>query len=84
MAGELAEHAICIATNPRDSFLFLATAAYSCHLLSGILALFYLVFRTLSNINTRRNRIAVDITAIYWHFMDGRWIHLLLLRALNL
>jgi heme/copper-type cytochrome/quinol oxidase subunit 3 len=26
-----------------------------------------------------RRRAAVDATAIYWHFLDGLWIYLLLL-----
>ena len=81
---ELAAHGIYIATNPSSSFLYLLTAAHGLHLLGGILALLYLVFRARSIISNPRKRIAVDITAIYWHFMDGLWIYLLVLLALKL
>jgi cytochrome c oxidase subunit 3 len=81
---ELAVQGIYITTNPSSSFLYLLTAAHGLHLLGGILALLYLAFRTRKIIINPRRRIAVDITAIYWHFMDGLWIYLLVLLAVKL
>ena len=81
---ELAAKGIYITTNPSSGFLYLLTAAHGLHLLGGILALFYLAFRTQKIISNPRKRIAVDITATYWHFMDGLWIYLLVLLAVKL
>jgi cytochrome c oxidase subunit III len=81
---QLASQGIYITTNPSSSFLYLLTAAHGLHLLGGILALLYLVFRTHKIILNPRKRIAVDIVAIYWHFMDGLWIYLLVLLAVKL
>jgi cytochrome c oxidase subunit III len=81
---ELAARGIYITTNPSSSFLYLLTAAHGVHLLGGILALFYLAFHTRKIIMYHRKRIAVDITAIYWHFMDGLWIYLLILLIVKL
>ena len=81
---ELAAQGIYITTNPSSSFLYLLTAAHGLHLLGGILALLYLVFRTQRIIFNPAKRIAVDITAIYWHFMDILWIYLLILLAFKL
>jgi cytochrome c oxidase subunit III len=81
---ELAAQGIYITTNPSSSFLYLLTAVHGLHLLGGILALLYLVFRARKIILNPRKRIAVDITAIYWHFMDGLWIYLLVLLAVKL
>ena len=81
---QLSAHGIYIATNPSSSFLYLLTAAHGLHLLGGILALLYLVFRARSIISTPSKRIVVEITAIYWHFMDGLWIYLLVLLAVKL
>jgi cytochrome c oxidase subunit III len=81
---ELAAQGIYITTNPSSSFLYLLTAAHGLHLLGGILALLYLVFRRRKIVVNPRKRIAVDITAIYWHFMDGLWIYLLILLAVKL
>lgn len=81
---ELASQGIYITTNPSSSFLYLLTAAHGLHLLGGILALLYLVFRRRKIFNNPQKRIAVDITAIYWHFMDGLWIYLLVLLVFKL
>jgi len=81
---ELAAQGIFITTNPSSGFLYLLTAAHGLHLLGGILALLYLVFRTQKIIFNPSKRIAVDITATYWHFMDGLWIYLLVLLAVKL
>ena len=81
---ELASQGIFVTTNPSSGFLYVLTAAHGLHLLGGILALLYLVFRTRKIILNPRKRIAVDITATYWHFMDGLWIYLLVLLAVKL
>jgi len=81
---ELAAQGIYITTNPSSGFLYVLTAAHGLHLLGGILALLYLVFRTHKIILNPRKRIAVDITATYWHFMDGLWIYLLILLVVKL
>src|SRR5574337_307964 len=80
---ELAAQGIYITTNPSSSFLYLLTAAHGLHVLGGIFALLYLVFRRRKIAINPQKRIAVDITAIYWHFMDGLWIYLLVLLAVK-
>lgn len=81
---ELAARGIYVTTNPSSSFFYVLTAAHGVHLLGGILALFYLVWRSRKIIRTPRKRIAVDVTAIYWHFMDGLWIYILVLLIVKL
>lgn len=73
---QLAAQGVYLASNPSSSFFYLLTAAHGIHLLGGICALIYVVFRA------RRPflpRPAVDVTAIYWHCMDGLWIYLFFL-----
>ncbi len=81
---ELAAHGIYVTTNPSSGFLYVLTAAHGIHLLGGILALLYLVFRARKIIMNPRKRIAVDVTATYWHFMDGLWIYLFILLVVKL
>ena len=81
---ELAAQGIYVATNPSSSFLYVLTAAHGLHLLGGIFALLYLVFRRHKIVINPQKRIAVDITATYWHFMDVLWIYLLVLLAVKL
>ena len=79
---QLAAAGMMLATNPSSSFFYLLTAAHGAHLAGGILALFYVIFR-----QWKRSRIsqatAAELTAVYWHFMDGLWVFLLVLLTLG-
>jgi cytochrome c oxidase subunit 3 len=81
---QLAAHGVFLATNPSSSFFYLLTGAHALHLLGGIAALFYLVYRAPQLASGLKKPVAVDVTAIYWHFMDGLWIYLLLLLTVRL
>ena len=72
---ELAARGVYLATHTSASFLYLLTAAHGVHLAGGIIALSYLVIRARAIALGGQRRTAVDVTAIYWHFMDGLWIH---------
>ena len=76
---ELAARGFYLATNAGASFLYLLTAAHGVHLLGGIMALVYLAIRAQPIALGWQRRTAVDVTAIYWHFMDGLWIYILIL-----
>ena len=79
---QLAAAGMLLSTNPSSSFFYLLTAAHGAHLAGGIFALFYVTFR-----QWKRSRIsqatAAELTSIYWHFMDGLWIFLLVLLTLG-
>jgi cytochrome c oxidase subunit 3 len=81
---QLAARGVFLATNPSSSFFYLLTGAHALHLLGGITALFYLVYRAPQLASGVKKPVAVDVTAIYWHFMDGLWIYLLLLLTVRL
>ena len=61
---ELAAAGMYLPTNPSASFFYVLTAAHSAHVLGGLFALQF------------ANRQAA---AVYWHFMTGLWIYVLLL-----
>ena len=58
---------IYLPTNPSSSFFYILSAAHFAHLVGGLVALQF------------ANRQAA---ALYWHFMTGLWIYVLLLFAL--
>lgn len=81
---ELAARGVYLATNPSSSFFYLLTAAHGVHLLGGIVALAYAAFVARKILAQPRKRITVDLTALYWHFMDGLWVYLLILLTVRL
>jgi cytochrome c oxidase subunit III len=70
---------IFLSTNPHSSFFYLMTGLHGLHLLGGIIALSWIVFGAWRNRFSKEQTMAVDATAIYWHFMDILWIYLFLL-----
>jgi len=80
---QLAASGVYLATNPSSSFFYLLTAAHGLHLLGGVIALLYLLLRARRILahsgSGAPGRTAVEVTAIYWHFMDGLWVYILIL-----
>ncbi len=76
---QLAAQGIYINSNPHSSFFYLLTCLHGVHLLGGVIALFYITVAALRFRISVKKRIAVNITALYWHFMDGLWVYLLVL-----
>jgi cytochrome c oxidase subunit 3 len=91
---QLRASGIYMNSNPHSSFFYVLTGAHGLHLFGGVIALYYITLRawreskleghevTLAYANGRIVRLtslAVDLTAVYWHFMDGLWIYLFVL-----
>ena len=76
---QLAERGIFLATNPSSSFFYLLTGTHAIHLFGGLVALLYIVWEAWRYRLGPAKRTLVEVTAIYWHFMDGLWIYILLL-----
>ena len=73
--GEMHDRGFFLSTNPSSSFAFLLTIAHAIHLGGGIIALLWAASSSLLKRPLEARRIAVDITAWYWHFMALLWIY---------
>ena len=76
---QLRERGVYIATNPSSSFFYVLTAAHALHLIGGVVALLYVSVQALRLQLGPGKRTAIDVTAVYWHFLDGLWVYLLVL-----
>jgi cytochrome c oxidase subunit 3 len=79
---QLVAQGVYVASNPASSFFYIFTAAHGLHLLGGVCALAYVLFRAFEKTNLSR-ALAAEITSYYWHFMDGLWVFLLALLYLG-
>ena len=73
---QLVSQGVYINSHPHSSFFYLLTSLHGVHLLGGVIALGYVTVAALRMRISFKRRAAVDVTAIYWHFMDGLWIYL--------
>ena len=76
---QLVAAGVYLATNPSGSFFYVLTAAHALHLLGGVLALLYAAARG----RTDASAPAVKVAAVYWHFMGGLWLYVLVLLHLG-
>jgi cytochrome c oxidase subunit 3 len=75
---ELVARGYYVGSNPSSSFFYVFTAAHAVHLVGGIGALFYVLFRNFDKTRVSLS-VASEITSYFWHFMDGLWLFLLAL-----
>jgi cytochrome c oxidase subunit III len=79
---ELAAAGVYLATNPSSSFFYLLTAAHGLHVAGGLAALLYVLSRDWARLRASGG-VAAEVAGIYWHFMDGLWVFLLLVLTLG-
>lgn len=79
---DLRAEGVFLASNPSSSFFYVLTALHGVHLLGGIFALLYVAFHTWQRTRVSQET-AAHVASIYWHFMDGLWVFLLVLLTLG-
>jgi cytochrome c oxidase subunit III len=81
---ELAAQGVYVSSNAGSAFFYVITATHGLHLLGGIIALVALAFSVPRILFSARGRVAVEATAVYWHFMDALWIYIFILLLASL
>jgi cytochrome c oxidase subunit 3 len=76
---QFAKQGIYLTTNPHASYFYLLTGLHAAHLLGGLGALLYVTVRGFKFNFGARQDVAVQATAVYWHFMDALWVFLFVL-----
>src|ERR1017187_7056157 len=66
---------IYMATSPTSSFFYILTASHAFHLVGGVAALIYVAVESLRVSQGPARRTVIDISAIFWHFLDGLWVY---------
>ena len=75
----LVNQGVYVYSHPHSSFFYILTSLHAIHLCGGIIALLIVTVAALRLRITRSKRNAVDVTVMYWHFMDVLWIYLFVL-----
>ena len=69
--------------NASQSFIYVFTGAHLLHIFAGIVMLIYSYLGKIRNIPQVRNLFRLEVTAIFWHFIDILWIYLYVFLLLN-
>lgn len=76
---ELVEQGIYLTgegSNVSGSFLFVITFAHLVHLIGGLIALLVTTIKSRLGRYTKENHLGLELTSIYWHFLDFLWLYL--------
>lgn len=65
------------ASNHAGSYLYILTGLHVLHLFGGLISLIVLYINSLMGKYSKNNYIGVQVSAIYWHFLDFLWLSLL-------
>jgi cytochrome c oxidase subunit III len=76
---QLRQAGMFIATTPASSFFYVFTAAHAAHVLGGVAALIYVDIQAWRLRLGPAKRTWIDVSAIFWHFLDGLWLYLMVL-----
>lgn len=75
--NQLRAAGVYVATNPSSSFFYVLTAVHAAHLIGGLTALIWVDVKAWKLQLGPAKRTAIDICAIFWHYLDGLWLVLM-------
>lgn len=64
--------------NASGSFLYLIAAVHLAHMVGGLIALSVSLTKSLLKKYSSSDYLGIELTAIYWHFLDLLWVYLFL------
>lgn len=72
-----ATHGFYMQRNPASAFFYVLTWAHAAHVVGAIGALYFVAGRTLLFPAIPCSRTVVEISALFWHFLDVMWLILM-------
>lgn len=70
-------------SNPSGSFFILFVFAHLAHFLGGFFSLIVVFIKSLRRRYSSQNYLGMEISGIYWHFLDILWVYLFLFLYFN-
>jgi cytochrome c oxidase subunit 3 len=63
-----------ISSNLFGSCYYLLTGFHGLHVLSGVILMLYLFFKTRAGAFSAENYVRIESSGLYWHFIDAVWV----------
>ena len=71
---DLQHQGVFLATNPSRTYFYLLTGTHAAHLVGGLLALLYSAGGRFLALRFESQKIAVEVTSWYWHYLAFLWL----------
>jgi cytochrome c oxidase subunit III len=66
-----------IASSPSAAFFYVLTATHAAHVVGAVVALIYVEVQAVRFRLGPAKRTGIDVSAIFWHFLDATWLCLM-------
>jgi len=76
---QLAEQGFYLAGNPGSAFFYVLTWAHAAHVVGALMAVGYVEVRAVRFQLLPNTRTWVDVSALFWHFLDVLWLGIMAL-----
>jgi len=77
--SQLRNRGLFIASNPATSFFYILTATHAAHVIGAVAALVYVDVQAVRFRLGPAKRTGIDVSAVFWHFLDVMWLCLMAL-----
>jgi cytochrome c oxidase subunit 3 len=65
-------------SNVTTSFLYIVVIVHLAHLIGGFISLFIVIYNHYKQKYNTSQTLGIELSAMYWHFMDFIWVYLFL------
>jgi cytochrome c oxidase subunit 3 len=69
--------------NASQSFIYVFTGMHLIHIFAGLLLIISTLWRSYKNVPQAKNLFGMEMSGIFWHFVDIIWIYLYVFLLLN-
>jgi cytochrome c oxidase subunit III len=76
---QLRARGLYIASSPSTSFFYILTATHAAHVVGAVAALIYVDVQAIRFRLGPAKRTGIDVSAVFWHFLDVMWLCLMAL-----
>lgn len=80
---ELVNNKVYFSGNPAESFVYVISGFHAVHIIAGLIIMLTAMIGVHSNINQTKNVFRMELSSVFWHFIDILWIYLFVFLMIN-
>jgi cytochrome c oxidase subunit 3 len=69
--------------NPAESFVYVISGLHAAHIAAGLIIMLVALLGVYRKISPIKNVFRMELTSIFWHFIDILWIYLFVFLLIN-
>ena len=79
----LVQNKVYFSGNPAESFVYVISGFHGVHIIAGLCIMLAAIIGTYRKINQTKNVFRMELSSIFWHFIDILWIYLFVFLIIN-